>query len=708
MKRAPLFLIVTACALILLPACGPKASVRIPEIPGRVDAPYELQSDEDLFATRLLYDALSPTDSTRSNTRATLANEYARRIDRMMQRDEVARAFEHFQQLLTLWSVHELDPPPTDLSRYAPQARAMRKYFSQSGGTTEAVAALAALTLMDPTGATPYREEIDEILSYSNELAIAQNGPSARRAYPIRILESTAEFLPSKPIVDDLLALYLERQAAISSSVRRGNANIDVALLRLHGEALLTTTRNIVRLLAQSERLSEILPAIRQVSGLGDDAELRKQVQAAMASRNSEPWLVLAATFSGRPEDLRAALAISNEAIRRYPKDPPPYLSAGRTAQEMGNAPLAIHYYERGLELDGDYLKASQALASLYEQRVNELAHSDRPNAAQRQLRTFERFHAKASSLLEEPLEPDLASAYAVMARGLVSLGDLSSARDYLSRSLKLRRNIPSLEYLGLIALRQGHHSAARGFFTQALAIADKGPEGQFAANRIQRLAAEALQGVETSAEADDEFRATLVNWIQLLMAYEIPRELKSVAWIEMGKLDFHLGNRDEAIEHFFRATRAAPNNSSDQADLVAFLVNHGAFEEARDIYLDALGNDHISQYFKIYMSLWILAEARNTAREPDPHASRFLQERDSKQWSAELARYAAGRGNRKRLESMATTRGRRAEFLYYSAVLGPESKNPDQARLLLEEVLRGDMVLFFEYEMARRRLRDL
>jgi uncharacterized membrane protein len=56
----------------------------------------------------------------------------------------------------------------------------------------------------------------------------------------------------------------------------------------------------------------------------------------------------------------------------------------------------------------------------------------------------------------------------------------------------------------------------------------------------------------------------------------------------------------------------------------------------------------------------------------------------------------------------MATTRGRRAEFMYYSAVLGPESKNPEQARLLLEEVLRGDMVLFFEYEMAARRLRDL
>jgi tetratricopeptide (TPR) repeat protein len=703
MKRLAWILIAAFTTL----ACGPKASVRIPERPGRVDAPYELQSDEDLADTRMLFDSLPPAAPGRAKMRQKLATEYARRIDKRIEKDEAALGFERFQDLLTLWSPSELANPGPEFSRYAPQAQAIRKRFSQSGGTEEAVASLTALAMMSPQRAQPYLEEIDEILAYSNELAVAQNGPSASRAYPIRILESVAEFLPTDYVIDKLLALYIERQGVISSAIRRGNANIDVALLRLHGEGLLTTTRNIVRLLAQSDRVDAIMPSIAKITGLGDDAELRKRVQAAIASSDSGSWIALSAMFVARPKDLKASLAFCSEAIRRYPGEPQAYLTAGSVAEKMGNTPLAIRYYELGLKIDGDFTVASQSLASLYEQRVNELSHGDRPNAALKQLQVFERFHAKASKLLGEPLEPDLASAYAVMARGLVSLGDLKAARDYLSRSLKLRPNLPSLEYLGLIALRQGHFAEARTHFAAALEIPGEGFVAQFDANRLQRLAGEALLGLGKSAAARKEFKATRAAWLALLNSYEVPPSPEAGALIELGKLDFHLGNRDDAIEHFFQASRVAPDNSSNHADLVAFLVNQGALEEARDVFLDALGNDHISEYYKIYMSLWVLAEARHQKQEVDPHALQFLQERESTQWSATLARYCVGMGDRKKLEAMATTRGRRAELLYYSAVLGPESKNAEQTRLLLEEVLRGDMVLFFEYEMATRRLAD-
>ncbi|MEM9492473.1 MAG: hypothetical protein AAGC55_25220, partial [Myxococcota bacterium] len=48
-----------------------------------------------------------------------------------------------------------------------------------------------------------------------------------------------------------------------------------------------------------------------------------------------------------------------------------------------------------------------------------------------------------------------------------------------------------------------------------------------------------------------------------------------------------------------------------------------------------------------------------------------------------------------------ATTRGRRAELLYYSAVLGGDYKRAE-IRDLLRGVVATDMVLFYEYDMAK------
>jgi hypothetical protein len=100
-------------------------------------------------------------------------------------------------------------------------------------------------------------------------------------------------------------------------------------------------------------------------------------------------------------------------------------------------------------------------------------------------------------------------------------------------------------------------------------------------------------------------------------------------------------------------------------------------------------------------MSLWMLAEARRTGREVDPFVGEYLSGRDGQLWQDRLARFASGRIDVEALSEHATTRGRRAELLYYRAILGP-AKSPEQIKALLEGVIDTDMVMFFEYEMAR------
>ena len=96
-------------------------------------------------------------------------------------------------------------------------------------------------------------------------------------------------------------------------------------------------------------------------------------------------------------------------------------------------------------------------------------------------------------------------------------------------------------------------------------------------------------------------------------------------------------------------------------------------------------------------------------ARPPIRSRRDYLAERDGPLWYDDLARYA-DRTHRPAatLRRRATTRARRAELLYYTAVLEATPRDPAAPRAqLLEGVVATDMVLFFEYDMAKHWLRN-
>ncbi len=697
---------------ITMLGCGPSSRVEIPKAPGRVDAPYELASDDDLLAVRELFDAMALANPKRQKKRPLLATEYRRRLKSALHRGARDKAFERFQNLMSLWQPSELSSAHAQPSFVAlePEVQSIRRTFAKSGDTAKSVAALYALSLMQPHHASHYYAEVDEILSYSDELAMLAHGPGAKRARPIEILEKTTAFIASEHAIDRLIALYQERQAAIKSSFRRKGA--DIRLLRVHGRGVLTSTHSIVGTLAKAHRIDEALSAISQLAGIGDDANLRKRLGDALAGTSPTTWLLLAASFGGEKGDKRATLAICREAIARYPNDAMSHFCAGQAAEALDRFASAIGHYEDGLAIDPSQRDASESLAALYERRVSTLAFGDRPNAAGAQLAIFEAFHRNTAKHFESPIEPDLASAYAAMAHGLVSLGALDEAHQYLTRSIHLRPNLFAYEYLGTIALRQEDFSRARAHFAQALTLQESSTIDAFHHARLRRLAAEAIaQGGSAGAmgakAAQEQRRLALTTWLRLSRDYELSGSAQAEARIEMGKLMFALGMRENAMQSFLAALGNETSNS-DHADIVAFLLAHDSHELAEDIYLDALGRQQVGQYLKIYMSLWILAENKRLALEPNTHATRYLSALDGPLWSVHLAQYAIGKREREELEAMASTRGRRAELLYYDAVLGPRSGDTNVARQLLQEVIAGSMVLFFEYEMAKKRLREM
>ncbi len=696
------------------PGQGPQPARLELALPPAADAPYELAEDEDLAHERDRFEALRPGDPARAELRDALAREYARRVDQALKDDRRLAAIEALQDLAELWTAAEIaaepqSPARVELAQFAPQAQRVRDTFARSGGDLEATFALLLLREMEPERAGACEAEIDEIFVYDDDLAVARFGEGAQRSRPIEILENAVAHFPSAYAIDRLTRLYIDRQKAVSSLLRRNTG--DFGLFRAHGDGVLRTTWHLVRIHALADRLAAVRPALDEVTGVGANPDVRRTLVAAMqADAPPSKWIALVDVFRDRnpaQRDLRAALHVALEGTRRYPKSSEVLATAAEVAKEQGRIAQAIALYEHAFALAPERRSVAEALAELYEIRVSDLVFHSRPRAAKKRLAALEEFHARADKRWpSKPLEHDLADAYASMGRGLVSIGNLAHAQQYLQRSMELRPTQSALEYLGTIDLKQDHFDDAARHFDRALMLPGDGIAEQFSRAKILRLASKAYKGAGKPAKARQYAEAALVAWNKLGERGRFTRpEFNAERLIETGKLLWELDKRDMALRAFERAVDADPDGASTHAAVVAFLVVRDELPVALDAYHRALGNEAISDYFKVYMSLWILSEARRGNMEPDHLATQYLASRHGNLWYDELARFASGRATRDELQRRANTPARRAELLYYLATLAPDV-DPQQTRELLGGVIDTKMILFFEYDMAREWLK--
>jgi tetratricopeptide (TPR) repeat protein len=178
-------------------------------------------------------------------------------------------------------------------------------------------------------------------------------------------------------------------------------------------------------------------------------------------------------------------------------------------------------------------------------------------------------------------------------------------------------------------------------------------------------------------------------------------REVLAESYIEEGKLLYQLGEREQSLEALRRGIDTAPEAGSSYADVIAFLVPRGELDEALDAYHRALGRNEVTDYLKVYCSLWIVDLARRAGQPEDPLALAYLRSADGAKWYDDLARWATGREEEKKLLSRADTPARRAEASFYRAMIALGAGRVDEARTLWKAVLETDMVAFFEYDMA-------
>ncbi len=705
-------------ALVFIASCGSSArttkqpnkrpSRPLPSFPPIVDAPFELAHEMDRAQVAAQYGAMALTDPKRAVLRTRLADEYGRRLKLALAAKQPLLAYEHLSSLARLWHPSELTGATVaGIDRYAQHASLVRAELARAGDDKRALTVLVMLLAADPANAAKHRKEIAEVLAYGDGLMVSLAGKPARRARPIAALQHAADRWPTPFVVDTLIKLFTERQQVFAKHFKRHGA--DFQMMRAHGMGVMHTAWHIVRLYARAGRVGEALPTLDKVVGLGGDPDLVGRLQKATRSdARARDWLRLARRFKGitdkRQKDWRAVAQLLATAAKRFPSSYAISMAAGDTAQQLEEPLLAMRHYKAAYKASKQRM-AAMKLAGLYNYQINSLLFGSRPQAAKVSLAEFETFYAAAAKRWpKKKLPTDLATIYATMGRGYAGLGELDKALSYLKRSVKQRPTLTAYEMIIRISLKRNDHSAAIAAMSGALKLPASSGRDKLKRAEILALGAEANNALNNKTTALQYAFGAIDTWSKLLENYDLKFSAKAQIFIDWGKVAWTVGRKKQAIQLFETVVDGAAKRHIDArilSSMVSFLVVRGHYDLAVDAYYRLLGSRKADPETKVYMSLWIMAEALRTKRTVDPLATAYLSGRKGSLWYDDLARLATGRTTFAALSARATTRARRAELLYYAASLETSAANSHRIETMMRGVLDTQVVLFFEYDMA-------
>jgi tetratricopeptide (TPR) repeat protein len=684
------------------------------DLPARHDPALDLGDDDDLGRARNAYDALPLGDARRAPQRRELWAAYQPRIERALNESR-EEAFRRFTTALEMWDASELRDPktvPADLGLLADAADKVYHSFSATGGDLESATVLAVLAALHPEKTAEYDKTWTDIVSYTDDLAVAEAGPGAERSRAIVILEAVTQHFPSPWAGEKLIKLYLERQDVVDKALKAGAKQEILGAHRDPGVARITW--NLVRIYSRLDRLDEAAPAADKLVGqFGDEPEIRKRLHTALTTKDGQDWLSLMAAYlpGERPNegDAGTSYAICAEGAKRLPTAVEPKKCLAELARIADHVPLAIRWIEEARKLQPDDHDSSEIAARLYLMRIADNVAAERLDAARAQMTEVEAFFADADKRWAgKPLDTTLAHAYVTFARGLYNLGEIDESLAYLDKA-KAHGNPPQVgEELANIAMKTGRYADAAKGYMDAAAVQRPTPlDTTFQAALFKRLAGEAYAAAGDRAKAEEVWKKTIDDWRDVIGAGINPRARADV-YIEVGRLYWDLGDEKRGREGMTAALEIDPEQLASYGDVISFLVTRGEYDASLDAFHRALGRPEVTEYLKVYASIWLFDLARCLGRDPDPGVVDYLKlAARGNHWYHQLARFKRGELKFDELLAKADTRGKRAEAYFYQATEKYVQKDRKAAEHLLGEVKATRMLGFFEYDMATYYLKN-
>jgi tetratricopeptide (TPR) repeat protein len=715
-----------ACALVVPMLHGCAGSHGVAQNPRTVSAVpvAPVHSEEDYATARAEYDALPTDDPSRTARRRMLLDYQLQEANGALTHDRGDEAESALRQALSLYSPEELRRAATNgkaLDEVAPLLALAQRFeiaFRKRGAHLEVLTGLVAqLSLGNPQQRADAKKRYDEVIQWLDGAgggAAVEPDESDSPSGGARVLadlESIAHVLPS-PFVIDQLARRYRQPAPAGDAKATGRAR---QLRELIGEDHHTTrdyelARIFLRVSQPSAARDELRALAKKEPLRGDDNELLQILEKVTAKEaTAADWMSLAMfivhqTRDRGVDDRDVALRVCRDTAQRFEKAVDPRMCVGELARQLEEPVVAMRSLEEARALDPTRREIWEALAVLYEGRLLQLVTEENfdVNRLPDELARVETFHAEAQKRFPTaPLQHGLAAAIYAVGLGYYNAGRIDDAEKYLARSIELEPNRAALELSATIRQKHGDPQRAAVLFERAI-NADHGEKAEQLYHRakLRRLLADAIEAAGDAGTAERTRKGAVEDW-DVLLELGLQKEIASEAYFERGRALYQLGEREEALRSLEHSIDVMPERGTSYADVISYLVPRGELDEVLDIYHRALGRSEVTDYLKIYCSLWIVDLAQRAGHPADPLAMAYLRSADGAKWYDDLARWATGREPEKDLLAHANTPSRRAEASFYRAMKALREGHPDDAKKLWSDVLKTNMMAFFEYDMA-------
>jgi tetratricopeptide (TPR) repeat protein len=731
--------------------------------------------EDDFIEARLVFQALPVGVPERSALRQTLVRyllepavalpaEQLRREVRDLENDDVYdRIFESFRDALSLFEPSELWAPdprskmtPVELGLLDRAARLVLALFSPRGADNQVALALATMATIDPT-AREWPERLAELVHWSDEVGAAGDLNGFRRpSSSTDVLESALGDWPAPAVAAPLDRLYSERQKKLAAVLHRPVKEGEPSRKAL-GELLLAHGDEMQRAVADEAtlylRCGLIDQAARHAAELaeqpGDDPELRALLDAAAKpaagagdylrlARRFLPRLEMLGGTAGDNPDQLVAYRVLQAGLVRFAGDSDLLILSAHVARILSSPFLAIRQLEQAqLVLDGNpaggelQAKISAELLELYFVRLRLRLDPERVAPAfdeadvlrRRSAETRQRFQKADIKVRDADIDFEVARSY--LNAGMVDRAEPLFLR---ARSEGEPTADVTIE-LANLALKRGNPRRATEILREAIEAmrADASKSAQQdtigsveGSSRLERLLGDAYDVAGDRANAEVAWRGALIGWERLMIEHLRRKSFtaSAEATFEVGRLLYLLDRHAEGLQKFDEALEQDSDRDQSYIDMIAFLVQNGETEAAINIYRRGIArpNRAVSEYVKVYTSLWVLDLTRRAGKVGDPAAEAFLRTLDQRHpeirphrgaaWYRQLARFAVGKITYPEILAAADTTAKRAEIYFYEAMHRLAEGKSEDAHQLWQQVVDTKMFSFFEFDMASRYLR--
>ena len=708
--------------------------------------------ERQALRSRLLAYLLAPLDSVSAESlRGT--------SDGLVNAEYDKQVLASFQDALTLFHpdelARELTLPALDHQRLLHIAHLVRTLFGAQGAEGESTLSLAVLAVLEPKS-NKWSQELQDVLNWAENGKHVAAGNSQMEAPPTprRLLEEATWRWPSPALVKRLSQSIVDRHEQLTGHLRRPlgggtHAGMFGEEMLEDADAVTVLAPTVATVYLRAGDVEGASAALAQFKDRpGDDAELRSLLKAvaqnpkpsaadfSALARRFLPKLPLLDGTSADRVDAWAAFRVLELGLRFHPQTIELLVLQSRVARLVNSPLLALELLEEAEPLmrkqsaskrdqEGLAKETVELQFALFRVRMDpedvRPAQKHAQGLRSRMAQARQQFGDKVEWLSDKPVELELARNY-------MDAGMTAKAEPILSQATQdANVEVETTLQLGNLFLKKGNAAEAVRVLHEGLERhqPEEPPQETIgyveSHSKLARALGQALELAGRDGDAQKAYRTALLGWDRLMIDHLRNRRRgpRAEATMEVARLYYLMGRREEGLQKFSEAVQADETRDQTYSDALAFLVQRGELDAAIDIFRRALskGGDAVSEYVKVYASLWIADLSRRNGRAPEPsaqsylafvaHRSLVLRPSRSAAWYAQLARFALGEVSFNEMLSQATTSGRKAEILFYQSMRLLEQGKAEEAHALWTQVLQTDMVSFFEYEMASHYLRQ-